>query len=403
MEKRKPMPANRTRPGWFTLVVLLACLQPTGTGGLLAQEQNVREPILLLEEGEEFTYFKGTEAPPADWNTLEFDDFDWEVGSSGFGYGDTDDNTILADMQNSYLSVYIRKFINIEDLGSINFLELGMRYDDGFVAYLNGVEIARSVSMGAAGIPVNFDTAAADHESTATPEWFSFSTEALDALQEGENILAIEGHNTNLPSSDFTLIPFLRYFDNVCPYRMTCSERDTGIFLVWYNVINPPPFESVDIYRNGEFIGNPRTPTSRIFTDRDPHPGELVYEVIATTLNGINCSDQSPLTCTIVIEGEPIEPVNSFRRGDADDSGVANLTDGIFILSWLFRATAAPVCQDSSDVDDSGDINLTDAIYLLVHLFGTGPAPPAPGMENCGPDRTPADELADCVATSCQG
>jgi hypothetical protein len=104
-----------------------------------------------------------------------------------------------------------------------------------------------------------------------------------------------------------------------------------------------------------------------------------------------------------VIEGEPIEPVNSFRRGDADDSGVANLTDGIFILSWLFRATAAPVCQDSSDVDDSGDINLTDAIYLLVHLFGTGPAPPAPGMENCGPDRTPADELADCVATSCQG
>ena len=288
MEKRKPMPANRTSPGWFLFAVLLACLQAAGTGGLPAQEQLAREPILLVDEGEEFTYFKGTEAPPADWNTLEFDDFDWEIGNSGFGYGDNDDNTIIDDMQNNYLSFYIRKFINIEDLGSINFLELGMRYDDGFVAYLNGVEIARSASMGAAGIPVNFDTGAADHEATAVPEWFPFSEDALAALQEGENVLAIEGHNTNLTSSDFTLIPFLRYFDNVCPYRMTCIERTTGgVRLVWYNVINPPPFEAVDIYRNGEFIGNPRTPTSRIFTDREPPAGELIYEVIATILAGI--------------------------------------------------------------------------------------------------------------------
>ena len=131
--------------------------------------------------------------------------------------------------------------------------------------------------------------------------------------------------------------------------------------------------------------------------------GELVYEVITTTLTGTNCSDESPLTCTIVIEGGQVEPVNSFRRGDADDSGITNLTDGIFILSWLFRASAAPACQDAADLDDSGDINLTDAIYLLVHLFGTGPAPPAPGMENCGPDGNPADGLAECAAASCQG
>lgn len=396
------MSGNNTRRGSIAFAALIGCLQLAGATLLDAQVQKIREPIILLDEGEEFTYFKGTEAPPVDWNTLEFDDFEWETGSSGFGYGDTDDNTILDDMQNNYVSVYIRKFINIEDLGSINFLELGMRYDDGFIAYLNGVEIARSVTLGAIGIPVNFDTVAADHESTPAPEWYSFSTEALDALQEGENLLAIEGHNTNLPSSDFTLIPFLRYFDNVCPYRMTCAERTTGgVRLVWYNVINPPPFESVDIYRNGEFIGNPRTPTSRIFTDREPPPGEMVYEVVTTTLNGINCSDENPLTCTVVIEEEPIVPANYFRRGDADDSGAANLTDGIFILSWLFRAAAGPACRDSADVDDSGDINLTDAIFLLVHLFGTGPAPPAPGMQNCGPDRTPDDNLNDCASASC--
>jgi len=383
------------------LSALLGCLQLAGADLLKAQDK-LPEPVLFLDEGEEYTYFRGTEEPPADWNTLEFDDFDWEVGNSGFGYGDVDDNTIIDDMQNSYLSIYIRKFINIDDLGAINFIQLGMRYDDGFIAYLNGVEIARSLSMGPAGIPANFDTPAADHESTPTPEWFNFSLDALDVLQEGENILAIEGHNTNLTSSDFTLIPYLRYYDNVCPYRMTCTERNSGgVRLVWYNVITPPPYESIDVYRNGEFLGNPSTPRSRIFTDREAPPGEHVYEISVTTLDGTNCSEVNPLSCTIVLEGEKIPPATGFRRGDADDSGVVNLTDGIFILSWLFRGGGSPTCQDSSDADDNGAINLTDAIFLLVHLFRTGPAPPAPGMQNCGADGTSDDTLADCDYNSC--
>ncbi|MEE3052751.1 MAG: hypothetical protein VYB34_03350 [Planctomycetota bacterium] len=395
------MTSKTTTGRWLMLSALLGCLQLAGADLLKAQDK-LPEPVLFLDEGEEYTYFRGTEEPPADWNTLEFDDFDWEVGNSGFGYGDVDDNTIIDDMQNSYLSIYIRKFINIDDLGAINFIQLGMRYDDGFIAYLNGVEIARSLSMGPAGIPANFDTPAADHESTPTPEWFNFSLDALDVLQEGENILAIEGHNTNLTSSDFTLIPYLRYYDNVCPYRMTCTERNSGgVRLVWYNVITPPPYESIDVYRNGEFLGNPSTPRSRIFTDQEAPPGEHVYEISVTTLDGTNCSEVNPLSCTIVLEGEKIPPATGFRRGDADDSGVVNLTDGIFILSWLFRGGGSPTCQDSSDADDNGAINLTDAIFLLVHLFRTGPAPPAPGMQNCGADGTSDDTLADCDYNSC--
>ena len=401
------MKSKKTTGGCIALAALLGCLQLAGLSRLEAQEE-IPEPILFLDGGEEYTYFKGIENPPADWNTLDFDDFEWEIGNSGFGYGDGDDTTILNDMQQilpnqpGYLSVYIRRVITIDDLSTVNFIQLGMRYDDGFIAYLNGVEIARSVSMGGAGIPANFDTTAGDHESTPTPEWFNFSLDALDVLEEGENILAIEGHNTNPTSSDFTLIPYLRYYDNICPYRMTCTERNSGgVRLVWYNVITPPPYESIDVYRNGEFLGNPTSPRSRIYTDREAPLGELVYEVSVTTLDGTNCSKVNPLSCTIVLEGEKVLPINVFRRGDADDSGAANLTDGIFILSWLFRAGGAPGCQDSSDVDDSGAINLTDAIYLLVYLFQAGPAPPPPGMQDCGVDRTPDDGLADCTYRSC--
>ena len=53
------------------------------------------------------------------------------------------------------------------------------------------------------------------------------------------------------------------------------------------------------------------------------------------------------------------------------------------------------------DVDAGGDINLTDAVFLLVFLFQAGPPPPPPGIQNCGPDGTPTDGLAECAYESC--
>ncbi|MCH2367493.1 MAG: hypothetical protein MK554_09805, partial [Planctomycetes bacterium] len=95
------------------------------------------------------------------------------------------------------------------------------------------------------------------------------------------------------------------------------------------------------------------------------------------------------------------DPGGGVRRGDADDSGTVNLTDGIFLLNWLFQAGGTPSCPDSADADDNGSINLTDAIYLLNFLFQGGPAPERPGIQDCGVDGVPADGLADCTYNSC--
>jgi hypothetical protein len=46
-------------------------------------------------------------------------------------------------------------------------------------------------------------------------------------------------------------------------------------------------------------------------------------------------------------------------------------------------------------VDDNGRLEITDAIVLLGHLFLGQPAPPAPGLEACGADTTPAPPGAD--------
>jgi parallel beta-helix repeat protein len=162
----------------------------------------------FIREGDVWRFLRGRNPPssPADaWTALGFDDSLWENGPSGFGFGDGDDATVLTDMQGSYVSVYIRRPFNVAALSEDEVLDLVIDYDDGFIAFLNGVEVARRAMP--AG-PANYQTLAASHEA-GTPETITLGR-AVDLLQAGANILAIEGHNTSSTSGDFSLIPALR-------------------------------------------------------------------------------------------------------------------------------------------------------------------------------------------------
>ena len=94
-----------------------------------------------------------------------------------------------------------------------------------------------------------------------------------------------------------------------------------------------------------------------------------------------------------IIGGEP--PTTVFRRGDVDGVDVINLTDGVFLLNFLFLGGGAPPCADAADANDDGALNITTGVYIFNWLFLGGPLPPAPGPGACGPDTT-ADEL-DCA------
>ena len=108
--------------------------------------------------GDDWRYFRGREAPssPADaWKEPAFSDAAWELGPSGFGYGDGDDATPLADMAGNYVSVFTRKEFVVTAVPAKGELVLEIDYDDGFVAHLGGREVARrNVRAGA----VAFDT-----------------------------------------------------------------------------------------------------------------------------------------------------------------------------------------------------------------------------------------------------
>jgi hypothetical protein len=347
-----------------------------------------------VSEGDTWKYFKGTEEPPADWNQLSFDDSTWLEGPSPFGYGDITTGTILTDMAGAYLSIYIRIKFTVGSLSEAPALNLRMRYDDGFAAYLNGTEIVRK-SLGAAGTPIAFDTPATDHETNPTFEDNVICS--APALQVGENVLAITGHNVNLTSSDLALIPELVPIATLCPINLTCRATTTpSIVLRWTKPTATFAYDEIIITRNGVRIDPGPAGTASAYTDRAPVAGVNDYTVTATGC-GVPCTGANVLTCSVTVGGA----AESFRRGDADANGVVNITDSIFILNALFQGGTQPACPDAADTDDNAIVNITDAVFLLDALFRGGTQPPAPGTLNCGPDGTTDDTLTACSYTTC--
>jgi hypothetical protein len=177
----------------------------------------------IIYRGTNWKYFVPSSEIGNSWKSTGFDDTGWNTGPSGFGYGDNDDVTVL----NSILSVFIRKEFTISDLGDISEVNLSIDYDDGFIAYINGHEIARS-NLGTAGSTVTFNQSASNREATMYGGGYPVNFQISDPsgfLTEGVNVLAIEGHNSGSGSSDFSLIPMLSlgfrgagYIDDLPPY-----------------------------------------------------------------------------------------------------------------------------------------------------------------------------------------
>ena len=102
--------------------------------------------IDLVKEGVVFKYHKGTKeasSPRTAWTKLNFSDTTWLQGEQPF-YNNENINggTELDDMKNRYTTVYLRRKFRVSNPSKIGAGALEIRADDGYVAWLNGAEIA---------------------------------------------------------------------------------------------------------------------------------------------------------------------------------------------------------------------------------------------------------------------
>src|SRR5439155_13812579 len=113
-------------------------------------------------------------------------------------------NGNVSAMIGNNASLYTRIPFVVSDPSVYDSLALRMRYDDGFIAYLNGVEIARR------NAPANADfrSSATGTNSAATLEEIVLPG-AASLLVSGANVLAIQGLNVSANDSDFFLQPEL--------------------------------------------------------------------------------------------------------------------------------------------------------------------------------------------------
>ncbi len=180
----------------------------------------------LIDMGDEWCYLIPDSDIGTSWHDMGYDDSGWLLGESGFGYEDNDDSTIIT----TSLSIFIRNEFTVSDLASIEKLLLHIDYDDGFIAYINGQEIARA-NIGTPGEVIPFDRPADEgHEAVmyqgGNPEYYEISNPG-SILVEGNNVIAIQGHNISLTSSDMSLIPFLSIG------RMGSAVKDISPYLTF--------------------------------------------------------------------------------------------------------------------------------------------------------------------------
>ena len=115
------------------------------------------------------------------------------------------DMRYLEGEQEGYLTVYIRREFEVDDPASLKAFALQVDYDDGFIAFINGREVARA-NVSGSRVPHDQDAAGGHEAGSAETFWLDPATISLNA---GRNVLAIQGHNYKIDSSDFTLIPEL--------------------------------------------------------------------------------------------------------------------------------------------------------------------------------------------------
>ena len=108
---------------------------------------------------------------------------------------------VQSAMYNVNSGVYVRIPFNVTNVASIGRLALRMKYDDGFIAYVNGHPI---LDVNAPAVPVWNSVATARNPDSAAivPQEFQFD-DAIEWLQPGANVLAIHALNFSAGNYDF--------------------------------------------------------------------------------------------------------------------------------------------------------------------------------------------------------
>jgi hypothetical protein len=162
---------------------------------------------------------------------------EWAPAVFGVGYETASttpnaDELITTEVSDDTVSVYTLSSVVVDDVTAILDVKGGADYDDGYMMWINGVEIIRSSQM-PAGDPPWDAPLGSPHESSNAPDpdyspLIDVTAEASVALHDGTNVVAIGVWNITQGSSELVLVPYLAILaqaDN-CPEDSNVGQAD---------------------------------------------------------------------------------------------------------------------------------------------------------------------------------
>jgi len=178
------------------------------------------------------------------WTGIDasFSDADWISGTGGLtgvgyerssGYESYLGTDVGDEMYGKSASVYVRIPFAVTDVTTFSALHLSMRYDDGFIAYLNGVEVARAQASANAAWNARA-TGSRNDSLVVLPQVFDISA-FLPLLRAGDNLLALHGLNVSATSSDLLIQPVLSALESIDSQLSQSSDEDVQTWIELYN------------------------------------------------------------------------------------------------------------------------------------------------------------------------
>jgi hypothetical protein len=340
----------------FLIALLLVGYAPIGT---YAQSD------ALLPVGSEWRYNDKGEDLGVAWREPGFDDSAWKRGKAPLGYGVDDIKAALSfgnDPNQKRPTYYFRTSFTVADPTVLPNMLMKIRYDDGFIAYLNGREIARGSFP--PGREISFATLADEHVDKGQRLLFeTFNlTSQRSAFVAGKNVLAVEVHQHSPTSTDMVLDVSLELATSrTAPQIMIGPalgqmRRDSAHILV---AGDGPTLATVQYGPTAAFGTEQRTHTETVVHDfilGGLKPGATYYYRVGLAA----ATDQTPTwsdTRSFRTDGGP---------GTAFRFGV-----------WAGGATSGDAKQLSSAIDKLS-VNQPLNLAIAIGTVGSSSAPSAP-------------------------
>jgi hypothetical protein len=158
----------------------------------------------FVAKGSDWRYLDDGSNQGSAWRSISFNDASWQVGGAQLGYGDGDERTELGYGPSSsakFVTSYFRQSFQLSSLSGITGLSLQLLRDDGAVVYINGSEVLRSNMPSGS---VSSTTRASGAISGGAEDEFIRHSVSASTLVVGENVIAVEIHQSSGGSSDIS-------------------------------------------------------------------------------------------------------------------------------------------------------------------------------------------------------